>query len=423
MDNLANNWGTTLVLLSNHDMKKKNLNGAFSLFEASVRRATGEQFTLEKITECGSEANLYAVNDACGGNTDGVLIGAGMYVAGDNGPLQAWSTTAFSIETGPTYLCQPKDATQYTKEHVIPLPYFIPCPDFHPIQREKYEDECLKQLHIRCLLNKLNGRPTRVLFLELVLCGNGSMLSKRALKGLGRLAKHHDFWILVDEVLTGGRCGTMLLLQQQPKIFRERVSHVTMGKWMDAGLVLVGEGFKRSKDKELKHLPSRGPSTKYDCTKSLMYFDHAFEWLMEAGDRRTQVIEAMCRKVKGLRASEFWGKGALLFAPVERIDSEHGLKNRLTPLLCSTPVDMGVNLVRRTQWEKSLVNAKIVSGIQVWLNFVTLHENTGPRGYVRKCFCDLVSTKYKGKHPFVQTNELLKDLQKHVSKKSSKRKP
>lgn len=416
-DNLANEWGTSLVCLDRRELTKKNLNGAFTQFESIVRTATSEKFTLAKITECGSEANLYAVNDASCGNTDGLLIGAGMYVAGDNGPLQAWSTTLFCIQTGPTFISSPIDAQQYTREHVFPLPYHIPTHD-HPLPEiEEYEDACLEQLHIRCLLNKMDGRPTKVLFLELVLCGNGSILSDRALTRLGRLSEHHGFWILVDEVLTGGRCGTMLLLQQKPKIFQDRVSHVTMGKWMEAGLVLVSEDFKRSKDQVNQHLPSRGPSTKYDCTKAFLYFARAFENLDDNATetRRAEVISVLCSKVSGLKPDHFWGKGVLLYGPVERIDSERALKNRFTPLLCATPVDLGINFqLRLIRWSRHSVNKMIMTGVNQWLHFVICQQHKGPRGWLRKCFCDVLSKKFIAKYGFTQVKDLQNDLQGRV---------
>ena len=124
-----------------------------------------------------------------------------------------------------------------------------------------------------------NTRPTKVLFLEIMLSGNGAELSDRVLERLGQLSRHHNFSIVVDEILTGGRCGTMLLTQQAPGSFQERVTHITMGKWLQAGLVLSSEAFKVSSDETLIHYPSRGPSTEINATPLYLCWELVDEML------------------------------------------------------------------------------------------------------------------------------------------------
>ena len=102
-DGLANEWGTNLVFLDAKN-RRKYMDRAVTLLEAAIRRTTDEKFALRKIASCGSDANLHAVAETSLGQTDAVLIGCGMYVAGDKGPLQQWSTNGFDITSGPSLL-------------------------------------------------------------------------------------------------------------------------------------------------------------------------------------------------------------------------------------------------------------------------------------------------------------------------------
>ena len=77
-----------------------------------------------------------------------------------------------------------------------------------------------------------------IFLMELSLASNGSTLSDRALTILGELASLHDFGIVVDEIITGGRTKKMLSKLETPKIFQMSVDFITMGKWLKCGMVL-----------------------------------------------------------------------------------------------------------------------------------------------------------------------------------------
>ena len=117
----------------------------------------------------------------------------------------------------------------------------------------QYEDECLEHLHILCLYNKVMKNKVTCILMEITLASNGSSLSGHALSILGELAHLHDFGIVVDEIMTGGRTKTMLLTMEKPKIFQKAVEFITMGKWLKCGMVL---GSKRQQT-ILRNLLSR----------------------------------------------------------------------------------------------------------------------------------------------------------------------
>ena len=81
----------------------------------------------------------------------------------------------------------------------------------------------------------------KCIILELMLAGNGSILSNRLLEQLAYLPIKHDFNFIVDEIMTGGRRGIMLYLLKKLIIFVERATHVTLCKWIQAGMVLISK--------------------------------------------------------------------------------------------------------------------------------------------------------------------------------------
>ena len=71
--------------------------------------------------------------------------------------------------------------------------------------------------------------------MEISLSSNGSTLSDCALAILGELARLHDFSIVVDEIMTGGRTKKMISTMETPNIFQMAVEFITMGKWLNVG--------------------------------------------------------------------------------------------------------------------------------------------------------------------------------------------
>lgn len=270
MDDLSNSWGCHLTTSSNGDFRRSRGTDsatdkyAFNIFKETIRMQFNGKYVLTRVVSCGSDANLDAIMSRTGGDTNRCGIGTGSYVSGDNGVLQSWSTSHYYTKEGPATISNPSEIKNtFTKTHSIPLPYSVEGVMDHE-DLIRYENECLQRVHVQCLLARIKGQPYKCILLELMLCGNGAILSDRALKILGKLAEIHDFTFIVDEIMTGGRTGTMLLLETKPKMFADRVSHVTLGKWLQAGLVLTEKKFviDQSGDSTLLgHTMMRGTST------------------------------------------------------------------------------------------------------------------------------------------------------------------
>ena len=282
-----------------------------------------DPFSLEKIFLCGSDANAWAIVDACNGSTNRCLFACGTYVSGDSGPFQNWSTSHFYLSgkiAGIALSGFSKEAEMQT----VPFPYYIPCDNCTESEElTDIEKKCLKEINIRCLLARMEGIPYRALFLELLLAGNGAKLSKCFLIELGKLACHHEINLVVDEIMTGGRTGQMLLVKEQPDEFLHSVSHVTLGKWVGAGLVLLNKKYRVGRYADAIPRVRRGISTTLDVKAPLFAWKKDVEILDNAEFWWKQVLKALkCDE------DQCWGAEALIFAPAFWYDMPAGLKVR-----------------------------------------------------------------------------------------------
>jgi hypothetical protein len=367
-DDMANNWGTTLCFLSPARERDKYGNdlgdGGLAVLKNAVASTFQGEFVLTKVANCGSDANLFAVVEATRGDLGGCMIAAGSYVSGVTGGLQNWSTSKFCIQSGPSVIQLPDDVqAHFTREHTIGLPYYIEGV-YEPNVINEYEDQCLQELHVRCLLAKCNNHPFKTLLLELMLAGCGAILSDRALERIAALAKHHNFNIVIDECMTAARTGTMLMLEQKPVCFREVVAYLTMGKWMDGGLLLTTKNELQRKE---EHPPDetsvRGPSTVAVCSQVRNLWQATEELIGNCDERRKLAL----KKLK-VTEKQCWGKGVLIFAPIRRGDSNGGLKNRFLPMLTDTPL-LGLGNNKKTmfnEWSKKQICDLVMDGARAW---------------------------------------------------------
>jgi len=167
-DNLANEWGHILCF------PDKSESVSFSLFEMRIRQATDGKFVLSKVVTCGSDANLWAIAQATDGDTGSCLLACGSYVAGDGGLLESWSTSGFSVREPTAKITNPASATSFTQNHTVALPYHIPCNNCSQDEGADvadFEDKCMNEIHIRCLLAKIAGQPYKALLLSWCLLG------------------------------------------------------------------------------------------------------------------------------------------------------------------------------------------------------------------------------------------------------------
>ena len=372
-DDCANRWGTVLTTslegrpIRSNIMSTKHAGGAYSDFSSLAQMVwsnLGSIFSILKVTANGSDANMFSVCDVTQGNTATCLVGCGSYVSGDGGPLQTWSTSDYSIKDGPCHIKHPEYVTNpFTKRNTVALPYHIPgtmdIDDLHQL-----EDRCLAALHSRCLVVKMNGMPFTCLLLELMLAGNGSVLSDRALTMIGKLAKHHQLSIIVDEIFTGGRTGQMLLSLSKPKDFVDTITHITMGKWLHLGLVLCSKEFKQGARDKMAGTYPRGTSTDVNCQETLRIWKSVFAELRNTGKRRQSVMLQL-----NLIEEECWGLGLIIFAP-KRVGAGtfKGIKNRLIPLISNTPVNRNFRMQIMVEWTKQKINALTLERVEAWLD-------------------------------------------------------
>ena len=328
--------------------------------------------------------------------------------------LQSWSTSAFEIGSGPAGIIGPEDPriTPFTLQHTIALPYFIEGTmsddDLH-----KYENECLEHLHILCLYNKVMKNKVTCILMEITLASNGSTVSDRALTILGELAHIHDFSIVVDEIMTGGRTKTMLSTMEKPKIFQKSVEFITMGKWLKCGMVLGSKQQQTIRHNLLSKQLPHGASTGINGNEAYTIFSEVVNHL-ENVDERRQTVLTKCR----VKEKDAWGKGLHIFIPGKREGILAGTRNRLLPLITNTPIKVH-SPKRCAEWNKVCVNEETVQGCHNWI----ISPQVGGLdefGYIYKIICYFVHQASDWKESFFQTEYIVKEvLEKDCSLKKS----
>ena len=168
--------------------------------------------------------------------------------------------------------------------------------------------------------------------MEITLASNGSTVSDRALTIFGHLAHLHDFDIVVDGIMTGGRTKTMLSTMEKPKIFQKSVEFITMGKWLKCGMVLGSKRQQTIRNKLLSKQLPHGASAGINANEAYTIFSKVVNNL-ENVDARRRTVLTKCR----VKETEAWGKGLHIFIPGKREGILAGTRNRLLPLITNTP--------------------------------------------------------------------------------------
>ena len=388
-DDLANSWGRVLQPdLGNR--RDKGYNGDLLQFKRSVKEVC-YPFTLQKVLACGSDANLFAICEATDGDPSRCLVACGSYVSGDHGCFQTWSTSEFDIRAN-LALIQTENVHNTARARTIPLPYHVPCKHCHnSILLQDLEVKCLDEIHVCCLTATIQGLPYKAMFLEPILAGNGALLSHAFLIKLGKLARHHKFHLIVDEIMTGGRTGKMLYTHLLPNDFQKVVSHITMGKWIGVGIVLENS---KTRTYDKVKLGSRGVTTAPDFFESIHNWQSVCSQLIRTEGRRSAIL----KKLK-LKEEDAWGAGVLLFVPVCRLDSKPALKSRLLPLITGdTPIDT-IKFTKRNAYSKESCCRAVTSAVADWLHIVESTCNPTDRAV-----CKAISSSFS--HEFFQLKEL-----------------
>ena len=374
-DDLANHWGVNLC--NPEHQRRPSISPSFrslprtqslgnrpslALIPGLVAAET-EDFVFERVAVSGSQANSWAIEDATEQNTSLCLFAAGSYVAGDGSALQSFSTSDFSTQCELALIMLPSEVKiACGRANTVPLPYHIPGV-LQPKRLMEYEDECFQAIHTRLCWAKMCGNPYKTLLLELILAGNGAMLSDRALIAIAKLAVFHNLSVIVDEIMTGGRTGQMFYLLSKPPSFQKVVTHITMGKFIKLGMVFLSKSWAE-KRKEMYPFTQRGASTSLGAEDAVLHWRCVKMNLSGVAKKRENVIKKL-RLMEG----EVWGAGLLLFGAC-RWDTPRGLKCRYLPLVHEhTPIDSVKcrKMNHQGQLFRVHVNSMIIKAVKKWM--------------------------------------------------------
>jgi hypothetical protein len=203
--------------------------------------------------------------------------------------------------------------------------------------------------------------------LELMLASNGTTLSDRFLTMLGKLASCFGIRFIVDEIMTAGRTGKMLMLLHKPEEFQSQVTHVTLGKWTQKGLVLVTREFYEDTLEKSTHTEYRMLSHHIDCRDVLLHWTSVRKNLSKHEEVRKKVL----KKLK-MKKTDTWGQGTLMFAPIKRSGMNAGLLNRLLPQLDETlPLDAIKAERNVVGLSKTEINEETMQCVGEWLTLLS----------------------------------------------------
>ena len=221
-DDCENSWGRNLLPPSSSSVNNNQRNRRNNFLDIKEKNELSSILTRLQIApfslywdtlsfeQNGSMANVSAILEVCGGNCEKCLCACGCYVVGGNiGHMLGRSTVTYWPSSGRTIPVFQKiqECSQICIETSAILPYCVD--DF--VGREKHEMVCLEHLHLKLTTARISGNEYKGLLIELELACNGASLSDGFLVNLARLMRHHKIDIIVDEVLTSGRCGVFLL--------------------------------------------------------------------------------------------------------------------------------------------------------------------------------------------------------------------
>jgi hypothetical protein len=369
LDDCANEWGRRLVDVAD---RMPGIPGIESQFKRVILTSLDHKFHCMKFCANGSDANHSAVTAATEGNFAACAFACGSYVAGDMSFLQTYSSAGFKLNGGPFPIMDPAEVPyEWTRNATFPLPYLIEGVMSNE-EAEKYEDECLHNVHCRLCVAKALGRPFKALFLEFILASNGGMLRSRALGLLGKLARHHQIKLIVDEVFTGARTGQLLMTLSSPQDFLDQVAFVTMGKWLGLGLVLASVD-EIDAVKKTWNFPRRGVTTELDVKEAFYSWNTVLAYLANTQNRRNQVLENL-----NVNEDDSWGVGIMIYAPVCRKGKINGTPFRFVPKLNDCAFEK-IRVVRSPDWSKEATNKNvIVGGVKEWITFDYTASSSSP---------------------------------------------
>jgi len=361
-DTMENAWGVDLV----DSAGRRDGCGTREELNRSIKSSI-VGFQLLKLTNCGSDANQIAIDKATGRNISRLLIACGSYVGGGDVLLTYSSSKVLPTKhlSLPMY---PNDVTHDDcLNQTVPLPYHIRGSE-KISQQEIWniEQQCLKAIHKKILVAEFMGCPYKVLLLELVLGGSGAELSSSFMESLGYLLKHFGIVVIVDEILTMGRCGpTMVVTSTIPTSLKSQVAFITAGKVTHCGMVL-----ERSPEKPRELCSGyRGQSTDMPPAKACQ------QWRLVAERVKFGIpLERQQTVLKQLRlpsTEDYWGKGCLLFTSKYRPGVLKGLQCRLLPKLEQTKLAIGTT--KNSNWNRSLLTTELFKIERQWVKHI--HSN------------------------------------------------
>lgn len=364
-DDMVNYWGCNYATIT------RSGSATMHDLDLAVRR-TVPGFTLRTLTPNGTTANQFVIEKVTMGERSRCLIALGSYVGGDGSANQNLSTSGFNEHKDLCIPIRPSEATQQALDQTVPFPYFVPSTKNKKNEMVEMESQCLEAIQLRIVHARMMGKPFLGLLMETMLGGCGGELSASFLEKLGKILKHNNISVIVDEVLTGGRRGPgFSSALSLPKEFFEQIKFITFGKIFQCGIVVEKVTVRPSQHDSEK----RGHSTELCPGEAFAYWKKIVE-LVDAGmleERREAVLKKF--GVSNEADEGAWGAGLLIFTKFKRTSLGAGIKCRLLPRIDFKKMEKR-GLVESATNSRRCVNLQLMDSVSEWIDLVKNTHHT-----------------------------------------------
>lgn len=371
-DNLQNRWGVNLI-------EEPSRFGA-ELLPKSFSTAVTQLipgYDVLRLCPNGTSANHDAMIHACGiqNGLGRCMIGMGSYCGGEWSGLHKYSSSVYSHSMDISLVAAPSSIElPETREQTIALPYTVKEGRLLPDDRVQsaLEDACLRALNKKLVVAWAKGKPYKALLLEILLSGCGGRLRDIFLIKLASLATHFRLRVIVDECLTGGRVGPrdIVLTKTTPPEFQKCVAYITMGKFLNCGLILIRNDINRWEEAE--NMSPRGYSTNIDSAEALYKLRQVHSLLQD--NASTERRKFILKKLK-IPEDEAWGEGLIIFIPKSYRQGTQNLKNRLLPMMTLKKKGMDSIKLSPSVWDSSKISQHLHEICTYWLQHMESQNN------------------------------------------------
>lgn len=265
-------------------------------------------YELLRLESSGGAANAFALMDACGYDLSKAAVAIGSYATGANSYMSPITTPIKLTENDSWCSDIPsfdKQICSVTGISRVCLPYFAPSllGDSNEHILDLAEEHAIDELR-----HVFQSRSIQALLLEVVQALTGLQLRSIFLQKLEDLATEFGVRIVIDDILTFGR-----LPLRSARFEMKYPSYITLGKWLNTGVVLCRKGIAR-----VSNPVNRGDTVSFHLKPACDILEHVLTIWDEipnlVSSARRRALEHLQHHLGENETLISWGEGAIVFS-------------------------------------------------------------------------------------------------------------